>query len=72
MGSRRKKAQSDHLKTLDQVICLCEAVRLYKIPRNTLTYAIDANLIAARRSGRNVLIHKQSLENYIFDRSAIN
>lgn len=65
MTSRRPKAQSAHFETLDQVICLCEAVRVYDIPRKTLSYAIDANLIAAVRSGRNVLIHKQSLEIYL-------
>jgi hypothetical protein len=67
VAARRPKAESDHLKTLDQVICLGEAVRTYKIPRNTLRYAIDLGCIAAVRSGRNVIIHKQSLENYIFD-----
>lgn len=61
----RYKANPEHFTELDHVITLAEAVRQYDIHRNTLNYAIDANLIAAVRCGRAVLISKRSLLAYI-------
>lgn len=59
------KANPQHFQELNLVITQAEAVRLYKIYRQTLTYAIDAGNIAAVRCGRNVLVSRRSLEAYL-------
>ena len=61
----KRRANPEHFKDLALVITQSEAVRQYNIHRQTLTYAIDAGLIAAVRCGRAVLISKRSLLNYI-------
>lgn len=63
------KANPEHWKDLENVLTLAEACRRYKQHRLTLTYAIDANNLVGMRIGRNVLISKRSLEQYLSQRS---
>lgn len=60
------KAKPEHWTELNLVITLAEACRLYNIHRSVLTYAIDANNVAAVRCGKTVLISKRSLEDFYF------
>lgn len=62
----RPKANPKHFQDLELVITLAEATRQYDVHRKTLTYAIDAGLIAATRCGRAVLISKTSLLAYLY------
>lgn len=62
----RPKANPAHFQDLELVITLAEATRRYDVHRKTLTYAIDAGLIAATRCGRAVLISKNSLLAYLY------
>lgn len=62
----RPKANPEHFRELDLVLTLAEATRQYDVHRKTLSYAIDAGLIAATRCGRAVLISKSSLLAYLY------
>lgn len=61
---RRPKVRPEHFAVLEEVLTLAEAARQYHIRPASLSYAIDANLIAAKRCGRAVLISVASLEDY--------
>lgn len=63
------KVNRAHFSDLENVLTLAEACRRYKQHRQTLTYAIDANNLAAIRCGVIVLISKRSLEEYLSRRS---
>lgn len=67
----KPKAKSEHFKCLEEVITLAEAARLYYVSAAALSYAIDRNLIAAKRCGRTVLISVASLNDY-FDKKLSN
>lgn len=62
----KPRANPDHFTELRLVITLAQAVREYHVCRKTLSIAIDLDKIAAKREGRNVLISRRSLENYLF------
>jgi sugar phosphate isomerase/epimerase len=57
----KRKARKEHFDYLENVTTLAGASRLVKVDRHTISYAIDAGHIAARREGRNVLIYVPSL-----------
>lgn len=46
---------------LYRVTTVPEACKLWKKPRNTLLYAIDAGNLTARKSGKNWLVSVESL-----------
>lgn len=58
------KANRKHYTELKYVITLAEACRLTGIPRQTLSYAIDAGNLAGVRCGRTVIISVRSLSRY--------
>jgi hypothetical protein len=60
------RANPKHLKEIENCITLAEASRIYKVSVKTLTYAIDANNIIARRCGRIVLISKSSSDAWYY------
>lgn len=64
----RPKAQLIHFHCLDKVLTMAEAARRWNISPAALSYAIDANLIAAKRCGRTVLVSVDSLIAYFADR----
>lgn len=57
-------ALKEHFDLLEQVTTLAGASRLIKVDRKSISYAIDAGHIAARRDGRNVLVSIPSLLTY--------
>jgi len=56
------KARPEHWHDLANVLTLAQAAREYHISRQSLTYAIDAENIAAIRCGRTVLVSRRSLD----------
>lgn len=58
------KANPDHFTELEYVTTLAQACRETGIPRQTISYAIDAGNLAAVRVGKVVLISVRSLRDY--------
>lgn len=56
------KAKSEHWIDLKHVTTMAQALRDYKVSKTGLTYAIDAENIAAIRVGKAVLISIRSLD----------
>ena len=62
----KPRVKPEDFPELEQVLTLAQACREYGVYRQTLTYAIDAGLLAAVRSGRQVIISRRSLKQYLF------